>query len=333
MDRLWVLQEATLQSRPSPTAQPYLELGEVIASAATRPAGDPARDACGSIPFSRIPAVNVASVPQRSPLRYPGGKTWLIPHLRAWLSARPPCSVFFEPFCGGASISLTAVMEGLAERCVLVEIDRDVAAFWHAALSHTEALCRRVLRFEPTRDNVEEIIRQSPASLVEHGFRTLVLNRTRRGGILAQGASLTRTGENGKGVASRWYPKTIASRLRKIGTCARRITFCEADGMKLLESMLLIDGSAVFVDPPYTAGGKCAGRRLYAHHRGDHVRIFEMLADSDADFLMTYDSAPEIVALIQRHRFYAVRVMMKNTHHARLPELVVTRWPIFADSD
>ena len=29
--------------------------------------------------------INVASVPQRSPFRYPGGKTWLIPTVRQWL--------------------------------------------------------------------------------------------------------------------------------------------------------------------------------------------------------------------------------------------------------
>ena len=34
------------------------------------------------IGVSSQPAVNVASVAQRSPLRYPGGKTWLIPHIR-----------------------------------------------------------------------------------------------------------------------------------------------------------------------------------------------------------------------------------------------------------
>ena len=33
--------------------------------------------------------VNVASVPQRSPFRYPGGKTWLVPHIRRWLGSRP----------------------------------------------------------------------------------------------------------------------------------------------------------------------------------------------------------------------------------------------------
>ncbi len=34
-----------------------------------------------AFPVSSIPAAKVASVPQRSPLRYPGGKTWLIPHV------------------------------------------------------------------------------------------------------------------------------------------------------------------------------------------------------------------------------------------------------------
>ena len=66
------------------------------------------------IPISPIPAVNVATVPQRSPLRYPGGKTWLVPHVRAWLSGiKPKPAVLVEPFAGGAIVSLTAVMEGL----------------------------------------------------------------------------------------------------------------------------------------------------------------------------------------------------------------------------
>ena len=49
--------------------------------------------------------VNVASVPQRSPFRYPGGKTWLVPCVRQWLQSlekRP--TVLVEPFAGGAII-------------------------------------------------------------------------------------------------------------------------------------------------------------------------------------------------------------------------------------
>jgi DNA adenine methylase len=35
--------------------------------------------------YSKNTVVNVASVAQRSPFRYPGGKTWLIPTVRKWL--------------------------------------------------------------------------------------------------------------------------------------------------------------------------------------------------------------------------------------------------------
>jgi DNA adenine methylase len=46
--------------------------------------------------------VNVASVPQRSPFRYPGGKTWLVPYVRLWLSSiTPPLQELMEPFAGG----------------------------------------------------------------------------------------------------------------------------------------------------------------------------------------------------------------------------------------
>ncbi len=284
------------------------------------------------IPVSPIPAVNVASVPQRSPLRYPGGKTWLIPHIRHWLKGiEPRPKLLVEPFAGGGIVSLTAVMEGLVDRCLMVELDRDVAAFWHAALRHGPELCDMVQDFEPTREAVDALSQHVPETVLEHGFRTLVLNRTRRGGVLAPGASLIRVGEGGKGVASRWYPRTLVRRLSDMAVYAHRIGFCEADGMVMLEGLLgqIDSGCVLFVDPPYTAGGKRAGRRLYAHNEIDHARLFALLAETKADFLMTYDRAPEIEILVHKHRFHAVRVLMTNTHHARIPELVISARQVF----
>lgn len=283
-------------------------------------------------PDSPYPAVNVASVPQRSPLRYPGGKTWLIPHVEAWLSRHGhPHGQLLEPFCGGGIVSLSAVMEGWVRHCFMTEIDRDVAAFWHAVLRHGADLSRMVKQFRISRDAIEALSRGLPTDVLEWGFRTLVLNRTRRGGILAPGAAFTKNGENGKGLASRWYPQTIADRIEAISAYADRIRFMEGNGMDLLEAMLRApDRSvAVFADPPYTAGGKRAGRRLYAHHSLDHGRLFAMLDDSSVEFLMTYDEAPEIVDLIRKHGFHAVRVLMKNGHHNRIPELVITRMSVF----
>ena len=286
-----------------------------------------------SIPVSPIPAVNVATVPQRSPLRYPGGKTWLVPHVRAWLETIGPPELLIEPFAGGAITSLTSVMEGLAERCLMVELDHDVAAFWQAALQHSDELIDKVDRFVPTRHEVQRLAEHTPNSVVERGFRTLVLNRTRRGGILADGASLPRNGENGRGVASRWYPDTIKRRLETIAEYAHRIDFYEGDGVAKLETVLAVKRhilTAVFVDPPYTDGGKRTGRRLYNHNSIDHARLFALLADSGATFLMTYDESPEILRLVTRHGFHAVSVLMKNTHHAKQSELVITNREVFS---
>lgn len=290
-----------------------------------------AKDTGTQFAVSNIPAANVASVPQRSPLRYPGGKTWLVPHIRAWLSSEKPSSFILEPFGGGAIVSLTAVIEGLAEKAAIVEKDADLAAFWRAALERTEELIARIERFRPSRAAVQRLAEHKPDDVVDHGFRTLVLNRTRRGGVLAAGASLSRSGENGNGIASRWYPQTLQKRLRAIAACAHRIAFYEGDGVRAMEMVARHCGPRLFVDPPYTAvGGKKAGSRLYTHSEVDHARIFEVLADTRAPFLMTYDCSSEVVALIEKHKFHAVTVEMKNGHHVRQPELVITPERVFA---
>ena len=285
-----------------------------------------------AFPTSRVPVVNVASVPQRSPLRYPGGKTWLIPHIREWLRHSEP-DILIEPFAGGAIVSLTAVMEDFVTTTIMVEIDRDVAAFWHSALESGATLQERIRRFEPTIERLRQLAQDSPATVAEHGFRTLVLNRTRRGGILAPGASFYRNGENGRGVLSRWYPETLAMRLAAIQEHADRIVFLEGDGLKVLPMLLRGWGrkAAVFLDPPYTAqGGKRAGSRLYAHSNIDHAGLFSMLSEYESNFLMTYDAAPEIVELVHRFNFDAVCLSMKNGHHHHLSELVITSEPLFS---
>src|SRR5882757_9288750 len=80
--------------------------------------------------------VNVAQIPQRSPFRYPGGKTWLVPTLRRWFNSisRKP-KHFIEPFAGGGIISLTVAFENLADQILMVELDHDIAAVWKTLLT------------------------------------------------------------------------------------------------------------------------------------------------------------------------------------------------------
>lgn len=275
---------------------------------------------------SIIPAVNVAQVPQRSPLRYPGGKTWLIPHIRAWLGQGSRPGLLVEPFAGGGIVSLTAVMEDLAERAHMIDLDHDVATFWRAALDHTDEMIERVCAFEPTRNAIDVL---GADGVVDRAFRTLVLNRTRWGGVLAPGAALTRNGENGRGIASRWYPSALRKRLEEIARHRARLDFSQGDGVRHLEALASRPDTAFFIDPPYTAGGKRAGMRLYSHNDIDHARVFRLLADHRPNFLMTCDCSDEIVELVSTCRFRAVTVEMKNGHHARMRELVISRDSLF----
>lgn len=277
--------------------------------------------------FGQKRVINVASVPQRSPFRYPGGKTWLVPYIRTWLNqlvGKP--GLLVEPFAGGGIVSLTASFENLAERVLMVELDEQVAAVWKVILSdEADWLANRIHSFDLTRESVISELSKSAGSLKEAAFQTILRNRTNRGGILAPGSGSIRYGENGKGIASRWYPSTLSKRIRDIARVKSRIDFIQGDGLNTIREYLQEDEVAFFVDPPYTAAGKKAGSRLYAHNEIDHEALFGLLSSVRGQFLMTYDNAEEVRKMAARHGFDTEPIPMKNTHHAEMTELLVGR--------
>jgi len=271
----------------------------------------------------RYRVVNVASVPHRSPFRYPGGKTWLVPHVRRWLSSlsRRPRE-FVEPFAGGAIVGLSVVFEDLADHVTLIELDSGVAAVWQTILGdNADRLVARIESFEVTHDSVRAVLDAPPRSTLDEAFATIVRNRVQRGGILAPGASLMKSGENGRGLMSRWYPQTLSRRILAIARLRERISFVHGDGMQFIEENADREDAVWFLDPPYTV----AGRRLYLHSGLDHGRLFRLAAHAMGDFLMTYDAAEPIRFLAQKHQFQTRTVPMKNTHHAVMRELLIGR--------
>jgi DNA adenine methylase len=271
--------------------------------------------------------VNVSSVPQRSPFRYPGGKTWLVPLFRRWMFSLPHApEILVEPFAGGGIISLTAAFEWLAEKVVMVELDKQIASVWETILcGDAKWLARRLLTFELTLESAKAELAKKPVSQREFAFQTILRNRTAHGGILAEGAGVLKHGENGKGILSRWYPQTIGSRITNIEFVAKRLEFIHGDGFDVLARFQKERDAVFFIDPPYTAGGKRAGSRLYTHSEIDHDKLFSLCEKLRGDFLMTYDNAEEVHALAERHGFETKLVAMKNTHHAEMDELLIGR--------
>ncbi len=274
-----------------------------------------------------LKAVNVASVPQRSPFRYPGGKTWFVPRLREWLISQPKRPrLLIEPFAGGGIVSLTSIFESLVETALMVELDEDVAAVWQTIIDgNAEWLAKRILNFEMSRENAIAEINIHRKLTKEKAFQTIIKNRTFHSGILAAGAGFLKNGESGKGVLSRWYPTTLAKRLRAINLMRDKMRFEHGDAFDVLERYKNDEEVVFFIDPPYTAGGKKAGSRLYTHFELDHEALFAACGKLKGDFIMTYDNAEEVKSLARKHQFMAKPIPMKNTHHAAMTELVIGR--------
>jgi DNA adenine methylase len=260
--------------------------------------------------------VNVASVPKRSPFRYPGGKTWLVPRIRQWLSNQP-AKELIEPFAGGGIVTLTAVIEGLVEQATMVELDEDVAAVWQTILQGgAEWLANRIITFELSIDAIRSELASAPTSIEERAFQTILKNRCYRGGILAEGSGLIKYGENGKGIHSRWYPITLQKRILEIGRHRDKIIFVAGDGFQVMEAYSRRKKVAFFIDPPYTV----AAKRLYRYEL-----LFDRCAELKGDFLLTYDNAEQIRSMASARNFDMRTISMKNAHHAEQKELLVGR--------
>lgn len=267
--------------------------------------------------------INISKVTHYSPFRYPGGKTWLVPHALRWLSRKGiKPKELIEPFAGGAIVGLSVLFSGLCEKLILVEMDENVGSVWSTILNGGGGrLAERICSFNISIESVQEVLSKPAKSKYARAFATIVKNRVHRGGILAPGASFMKNGENGKGLASRWYPETLKQRILRIVSVKDRIQFIQGDAFEILLKKRRNPNAVFFIDPPYTV----AGRRLYAHSEIDHVQLFRVAASLHGDFLMTYDNTEEIRHLAKTFGFDTEEIAMKNTHHAVKSELLIGR--------
>jgi DNA adenine methylase len=265
--------------------------------------------------------VNVASVPQRSPFRYPGGKTWLIPVVRKWLKQSNEAKTLIEPFAGGGIVSLTAAFENLAEQIVMVELDHEVAAVWEVIVNGDHNwLADKIYSFDLNPENANSILKKEKKTTKEQAFCTILKNRIFHGGIITKGSGLIKNGENGKGIKSRWYPKTLRDRIMAVGHVKSKMKFVEGDAFAELDKIKNDITAYSFIDPPYTV----AGRRLYTHFEIDHGALFALTAQLKGKFMLTYDDTEEIRELAKKYNLDFRTIPMKTTHHIQKNEIIIS---------
>lgn len=277
-------------------------------------------EAGDTLPVNTI--VNVASVPQRSPFRYPGGKTWLIPIVRQWLKQNATqANQLIEPFADGGIVSLTAAFEKLANHITMVEIDEEIAAVWEVILTgKNKWLAEKILKFDLTHENVKTELDKPNKSITDIAFCTILKNRIFHGGILAKGSGMIKNGENGKGISSRWYPQTLHDRIIAIDFVRNKMDFTKGDAFEVLDKNLDNKGAYFFIDPPYTV----AGKRLYTHFDIDHEKLFYLTSSLKGKYMLTYDDTAEIRHLAYNYNLDFRTTPMKTTHHLEKNEIIIS---------
>ncbi len=264
--------------------------------------------------------INVASVRKRSPFRYPGGKTWLVPTARKWFSLATDDSYLVEPFAGGGIISLTAIAEHYFKHAIMVELDNDMAAAWQTILSDESSwLIDQIASFKVNAENINNVVLHGADGRKELAFSTIVRNRTNHGGILAKGSGIIKSGENGKGLASRWYPETLIRRIIEVNNLRDSISFIHGNAFDIMEDKINDQNAFFFIDPPYTV----AGKRLYNHFDVDHRHIFDIASRMRGQVLMTYDDTPEVRKWAEDYGLAYDTVPMQTTHLITKEELVI----------
>ncbi|MCP4459574.1 MAG: DNA adenine methylase [Cytophagales bacterium] len=266
-------------------------------------------------------AVNVASIPQRSPFRYPGGKTWLIPVVRKWLRQCKEPKKLIEPFAGGGIVSLTAVFEKLVDQALMIELDKEIAAVWEVIINGNHSwLAEQIYSFDLTPEHANRILQKEEKTIEEQAFSTILKNRIFHGGIITKGSGLIKNGENGKGIKSRWYPKTLHDRILAIGYVKKKINFETGDAFEKIKKAKHDFGTYFFIDPPYTI----AGKRLYTHFEIDHDALFSLTAQLEGKFMLTYDDTEEIRNLVDKYGMDFRTIPMKTTHHIQKNEIIIS---------
>jgi DNA adenine methylase len=271
------------------------------------------------VPVQKI--INVASVPQRSPFRYPGGKTWLIPVIRKWLKQIDRPRYLIDSFTGGGIVGLTAAFEDLADTILMIELDKEVAAVWEVIINGDhEWLANQIYNFDLTPENANNILQKKDKNLEEQAFSTILKNRIYHGGIITKGSGIIKKGENGKGIKSRWYAKTLRDRIKAIGHVKKRIQFITGDAFDEFLKRKDEKETFFFIDPPYTV----AGKRLYTHSFIDHDILFSITSGLKGKFMLTYDDTNEIRNLALKYDLDFRTIPMKTTHHIQKNEIIIS---------
>jgi DNA adenine methylase len=261
-----------------------------------------------------------------TPLRYPGGKG----RLGAWLASlikhnELERGTYIEPYAGGAGAAVYLLVNEFIDNIIINDADPAVYAFWWALLNENDRLVELIEQTPVTMESWYEqraiVSSENIDDLGVLGFATFFLNRTNRSGII-KGGVIGGVEQLGKyKIDARFNKVDLISRIRLLGSFARRIRLYNLDAIELLADAVEVDhNSLIYLDPPYYKKGS----QLYRNHYKpeDHAAIATMVSSIETPWIVTYDNCAEIhelykdVAGVEFSLHYSTHLSRPKTQEA-----------------
>lgn len=269
-----------------------------------------------------------------SPLRYPGGKALLSTYVSGVLEENllGGCT-FFEPYAGGASVSLDLLRMGFVDKAVLVERDPLVFAFWHSVFNETEALCAAIEACPVTLETWHDLQatkdvadpKSAAYSLLQLGLAGLFFNRTNFSGIIGAGPIGGQAQSSAYKIDCRFNKTGLTRQIRAAALLAPRVSVHFGDALEFLRknsAKISAGFSFVYIDPPYYT----QGRKLYRHHYTDtdHATLAEYITSQGYPWLVSYDDHPRIRELYASKQMQPIYLDYKVKSSRTAQELVIS---------
>lgn len=244
-----------------------------------------------------------------TPLRYPGGKTQLLPLVIDILKKNDLIyGEYAEPFAGGSGIAISLLLNDYVSKIYLNDLDLSIYSFWHSVINQPKELCRLIEKIDVT---IEEWHRQKKVlanpqkyTPLKIGFATLFLNRTNRSGIIKGGVigGLDQSG-NYK-LDCRFNKSDLIRKINRIADHSNRIELSMLDAEIFIKKVIPKTAKNAFIniDPPYF----CKGSGLYTnfYKPDDHASLASKVSKIKRKWMVTYDDVDEIRNLYSSFPMY-----------------------------
>lgn len=244
-----------------------------------------------------------------SPLRYPGGKSKLVPFISLLIKKSGlTAPIYIEPFAGGAGVGLELLFKGEVEEIVINDYDKAIYSMWRAILTETQKFVTliRTATFDDNEWKKQKKIylTQNSKYSLELGFATFYLNRTNRSGILSAGpiGGHNQTGNYRMDV--RFNKDDLIKRVNKVASFKHKIHLYNQDVRSFVKyyGAKYFDKAFIYFDPPYYQKGKQLYKNFLNHK--DHVEIKKLVVKLRCPWIVTYDNVAEIKGIYDGYPAY-----------------------------